>query len=147
DFIPSSAGDGGLMAALALAATVAAWLATMAARRCNRAGRAGAFYAGALLAIVAAAAGVAGLLLHPYWAGLNPRATVYASVIWLLAIWASVQAAIGMVMLLYCVARRLAGRMTAKYDMDIVNVELYWHFTAATILIALGITAGIPRLL
>ena len=35
-------------------------------------------------------------------------------------------------MQLYCVARRMAGRMTARYDIDIHNVALYWHFTAFT---------------
>ena len=50
-------------------------------------------------------------------------------------------------MLVYCMLRRVAGRMTAKHDMEIVNVELYWHFTAATVAITVGITAGIPLLI
>ena len=34
--------------------------------------------------------------------------------------------------------------MTARYDMDIVNVTLYWHFTAATVAITLALIAGFP---
>ena len=48
-------------------------------------------------------------------------------------------------MQLYCVARRLAGRMTARHDMDIGNVTLYWHFTAATVVAAIAVIGGFPR--
>ena len=36
--------------------------------------------------------------------------------------------------------------MTARYDMDIVNVTLYWHFTMVTVAITMAINAGIPFL-
>jgi cytochrome c oxidase subunit I+III len=45
---------------------------------------------------------------------------------------------------LYCVARRWAGRMTARHDMDIANVTLYWHFTAVTVAITVAVIAGFP---
>jgi cytochrome c oxidase subunit I+III len=64
--------------------------------------------------------------------------------VWLLAIWSALHIAVGLVMHLYCAARRAAGRMTARYDMDIVNVTLYWHFAAATVAITLAIIAGFP---
>ena len=44
----------------------------------------------------------------------NPTAGVYAATIWLLAIWSALHLAIGVLMQLYCAARRLAGRMTAQ---------------------------------
>jgi cytochrome c oxidase subunit I+III len=47
-------------------------------------------------------------------------------------------------MQLYCVARRLAGRMTARHDMEISNVALYWHFLAVTVLITVAVIAGFP---
>ena len=50
-------------------------------------------------------------------------------------------------MQLYCVARRLARRMTARYDQDIVNVALYWHFVAATALVTVAVIAGFPLVL
>jgi hypothetical protein len=40
--------------------------------------------------------------------------------------------------------RRLAGRMTARYDIDITNVALYWHFTALTAVITVAVIAGFP---
>jgi cytochrome c oxidase subunit I+III len=94
------------------------------------------------MAVVSGAA----LLAHPYFADFNPTRGVYQAVIWLLAIWSALHLAIGVVMQLYCMARRVAGRMTAKYDMDIVNVALYWHFTLLTVAITVGISAGIPYL-
>jgi cytochrome c oxidase subunit I+III len=36
--------------------------------------------------------------------------------------------------------------MTARHDMDIVNVALYWHFTIVTTAITIAINAGIPFL-
>ena len=144
DFIPDRAGDHTVWAVAALAAAIAAWLLTMAARRHNARDRATGFHVvasgGALMSIAAAMA----LLAHPYFADLDPTASVYAAVIWLLAIWSALHLAIGVVMQLYCIARRAAGRMTAVYDMDITNVVLYWHFTVVTVAITVAIAAGVP---
>jgi cytochrome c oxidase subunit I+III len=41
-------------------------------------------------------------------------------------------------------ARRMAGRMTARYDIDIANVALYWHFSAITVVITIAVIAGFP---
>ncbi len=144
-FVPEGAGGSAAVAGAALLASVLAWGLTMAARRMNAADRVPAFYASAAVGTLAALASIGGLLAHPYLAGLDPTAHVYASLIWLLAIWSAVQTAIGIVMLIYCVARRAAGRMTGAYDMDIVNVGLYWHFTMATNAITLAVNAGFPH--
>ena len=47
-------------------------------------------------------------------------------------------------MQLYCLARRLAGCMTARYDIDITNVALYWHFNAITVVVTVAVIAGFP---
>jgi cytochrome c oxidase subunit I+III len=47
-------------------------------------------------------------------------------------------------MQLYCLARRLTGRMTARYDIDITNVALAWHFIAITVVITVAVIAGFP---
>jgi cytochrome c oxidase subunit I+III len=47
-------------------------------------------------------------------------------------------------MLLYCVARRLAGRMTATCEIDMANVVLYWHFSALTAVVTVAVIAGFP---
>ena len=49
-----------------------------------------------------------------------------------------------MIMHFYCVARRLAGRMTARYDIEIQNVALYWHFAVLTAVITVLVIAGFP---
>jgi cytochrome c oxidase subunit I+III len=61
-----------------------------------------------------------------------------------LVLWTVVHIAAGVIMQLYCVARRMAGRMTARYDIDIVNVALYWHFSAMTVVITVAVIAGFP---
>ena len=60
-------------------------------------------------------------------------------------IWTVAQALVGVIMLLYCVARRIAGRMTARYDIDINNVALYWHFTGFTAVVTVAVIAGFCR--
>jgi cytochrome c oxidase subunit I+III len=34
--------------------------------------------------------------------------------------------------------------MTARYDIDITNVTLYWHFAALTAVITVAVIAGFP---
>ncbi|MCB8837958.1 cytochrome c oxidase subunit I [Aurantimonas sp. VKM B-3413] len=122
----------------------AAWLAARLARRVNKAGRIGAarllIAAGTLLALVASAA----LLWAPYSAGLDPVAHVYPATVWVIAIWTSVHGAAGALMLAYCLARSFAGRLTPVYDIDMENVALYWHFMAATALIAIATLVLFP---
>jgi cytochrome c oxidase subunit I+III len=146
NFIPADARDHALWAVIALVATLAAWASTVLARKWNAADRAAAFYAGSAFGVVTAIAGGAALLAHPYFSDFDPTHGVYPAVVWLLAIWSALHLAIGAIMQLYCMARRFAGRMTATYDMDIVNVVLYWHFTMLTAAITLAINAGIPYL-
>ena len=91
-----------------------------------------------------ALAGGAALLAGPWFTGLDPTRHVYPATVWILVIWTAGQAGVGVIMLLYCIARRVAGRMTARYDIDINNVALYWHFTALTAAIAVAVIAGFP---
>jgi cytochrome c oxidase subunit I+III len=147
DFIPPGARSQTLWAWLALAATILSWIATGLATKWNAADRGAAFYGASGIAVLGAVGAGGALLAHPYLAALDPTAGVYQATIWLLAIWSALHLAVGVVMLLYCAARRLAGRMTAKYDMEIVNVRLYWHFTAVTVAITVAISAGVPGLM
>ena len=145
-FIPPGARAHTIWALGGLAAAVGAWIATLLAKRSNAHNRPAGFHGALLAAMALSIASAAGLLAHPYFAQLDPTASVYAATIWLLAIWSALHLAIGVLMQLYCIARRLAGRLTAKYDMDIVNVALYWHFTIVTVAITIAIAAGIPYL-
>ena len=95
-------------------------------------------------ALALAASGGAALLAGPWITGLQPTQHVYPAIVWLLVIWTAFQVAVGMIMQAYCLARRLAGRMTARYDIDISVVALYWHFTALTTGMTVAIVAGFP---
>ena len=48
-------------------------------------------------------------------------------------------------MLVFCIAARAAGRLTARSDLDLHNVTLYWHFVALTVAITAAVLAGFPR--
>jgi cytochrome c oxidase subunit I+III len=69
---------------------------------------------------------------------------VYPATVWLLVDWTALHVAIGILMQLYCVARRLAGRLTPRYDAELANVVLYWHFTIVTAAITIAVIAGFP---
>jgi cytochrome c oxidase subunit I+III len=69
---------------------------------------------------------------------------LYAAIVWRLVIWTAWHVAIGVIMPLYCVVHRVAGRMTARCDIEITNVGLYWHFTAFSALVTAAVTAGFP---
>jgi cytochrome c oxidase subunit I+III len=121
-----------------------AWAATLLARRCNRGDKAGVFYAALTTACALALGGGAAILAGPWFTGMDPTSHVYPAIVWLLASWTALHAVAGVIMQVYCLARRVAGRMTAQHDIDICNVALFWHFVAITAVITVAVIAGFP---
>ncbi len=121
-----------------------AWLANWLSLRANRSDRPLAFYGLStmtlVLAIIAAVLAVVGVVRE----GLEPTRHVYDAIVWVLVGWTNIHIALGCLMNVYCIARRACGRMTARYDADIVNVTLYWHFLCLTCLITVAVLAGFP---
>jgi cytochrome c oxidase subunit I+III len=145
DFPPKpTPGPGTFWPVVAAALLLGAWLLTVLARRWNRNNNAVGFYVGLLLAVALAIAGGTALAAGPWLTGLDPTSHVYPATVWILVLWTSVQVVAGVIMQLYCAARRLAGRMTARYDIDINNVTLYWHFTVFTAALTVAVIAGFP---
>ena len=145
DFPPESmSGPGVFWPALGMALLLASWVLTILARHWNRRDLGVLFHAALLGAIVTGIGGCAALVAGPWFTGLNPEAHVYAATIWVLVIWTAAHAGAGLIMQMYCMARRLFGRMDARHDIDIVNVTLYWHFVAATAVVTVSVIAGFP---
>ena len=145
DFPPTNAtGPGVFWPSLAALLLLAAWALTLLARRWNRRDQAGAFYLGLVAACALAVGGGVALLAGPWLTGLDPARHVYPATVWILVIWTAFHAAVGAIMQLYCLARRATARMTARHDIDITNVALYWHFTIITALITVAVIAGFP---
>jgi cytochrome c oxidase subunit I+III len=143
---PAAAGPGLTWPLIGGAAITIAWLLTCAGRTHNRRNRPAVFHAVMCLAAVAAIGGAAALLLGPYRHGMDPTAHVYPAIVWLMVIWCAAHVFLGVIMQLYCVARRIAGRMTARHDIDLCNSTLYWHFVLATVAISVAILAFFPVL-
>ncbi|WP_181706691.1 cytochrome c oxidase subunit I [Chthonobacter rhizosphaerae] len=144
DFVPEGAGPGVLWPMVAMGLLVAAWAATLAARRLNTAGRAGAVRLSLAVATVLTVAGGAAGLWGPWTTNLDPTSDVYPAIVWILVIWAVVHAGVAVIMLLYCLARSLAGRLTREWDIDMANVALYWHFMAITAVVTFGVVGLFP---
>ncbi|QDV75304.1 cytochrome c oxidase subunit I [Botrimarina mediterranea] len=130
---------GGLLMLLAYGMTIAAW-------RLNRADRSGVFYFTLGTAALLTVGGAAALYAAPWVTGLDPTRHSYDAIVWLLVGWTVLHALVGVLMQLYCLARRSAGLMTARHDADITNVTLYWHFLALTVALTVGVIAGFPLL-
>jgi cytochrome c oxidase subunit I+III len=146
DFLNEASGPGVTWPLVALGAGTAAWALTLAARYYNKRS-APAFYALLSAATLLAGCAAVAILAGPYLTGMNPARHVYPAIVWVLVIWTAAHLGLGMLMQLYCVARRLAGRMTAVHDIDIQNVALYWHFMAVTVGITVAVIAGFPHAL
>jgi cytochrome c oxidase subunit I+III len=145
DFPPDPAsGPGIFWPSLAAVLLLGGWAMTLLARRSNKKDRSIGFYVGIAVAVVFAIAGGVALLAGPWLTGLDPASHVYPATVWILVIWTASQTLVGVIMQLYCIARRIAGRMTARYDIDICNVALYWHFTVLTAVITVAVIAGFP---
>lgn len=145
DFPPSpTPGPGVWWPSIALVLLLAAWLLTMLSRRLNHGGHTIAFIVSLLAAAMASVAGGAALVAGPWTTGLDPTSHIYPAIVWVIVIWTVFHVAIGVIMLLYCVARSIAGRLTARDDIDIANVALYWHFAAITSVMTIAVIAGFP---
>jgi cytochrome c oxidase subunit I+III len=148
DFPPPVAdGPGLLWPSVALGLFLASWGVAGGAFHANRAGRGAVartmMLAGCALSLAAGAA----LVWSPMAAGLDPAAHVYPATVWVLVIWTAAHGAVGSLMLAYCFARSLTGRMTAEFDIDIANVWLYWHFAFGTAAVTVGTVSFFPLLL
>ncbi|EDL56772.1 cytochrome c oxidase subunit I [Gimesia maris] len=117
---------------------------TLLSRYWNRSGQVSAFYLSLTLAAVVSLAGACALLAGPWLTGLDPTTHVYPAIVWVLTGWTVLHVILGVIMQLYCLARRAAGKMTNQWDADIVNVSLYWHFLALTVVMTVGVIAGFP---
>ncbi len=146
-FVPElSPGPGVFWPVLAAVLLLGSWGLTLLSRRLNKNDRAAGFYASLIFAVILSIAGGAALLAGPWLTGLDPTSNIYPATVWILVIWTAFQTAVGVIMQLYCITRRLAGRMTARYDIDISVTSLFWHFNALTVCIAVAVIAGFPLL-
>ncbi|MGD9915074.1 MAG: cytochrome c oxidase subunit I [Rhizobiaceae bacterium] len=147
DFTGGLDGPGVFWPMLALGLFVLAWGATTGAREANRRGGVGLARLLLVGGAALAAAGSGAALAGPWTSGMDPTAHVYPAIVWILAIWAAIHGALGILMQLYCLARSLAGRLTPRHDMELHNVALYWHFMLVTALVTFLVIGVFPEAL
>ncbi len=147
DFTAGLAGPGVAWPLAAAALFATAWAAVLAARVCNTRSATGLtrllLVAAAMLTGAASVAGFAG----PWSFAMDPTAHVYPAIVWVLVAWVLAHAGVGLVMILYCLARSLAGRLDAMHDIDLRNVTLFWHFLAITAVITFTVIGLFPEAL
>ncbi|MGQ9424492.1 cytochrome c oxidase subunit I [Gilvimarinus sp. F26214L] len=145
EFPPAnSPGPGLFWPLLAAGFLLGAWLLTLAAARCNKRDRSAGFYGTLLAAVILNISGMYSLFAGPWHNALIASEHAYPATVWVLVIWTLLHLGIGLIMQLYCIARRAAGAMTGQWDTDIRNVSLYWHFMALTVVITVSVIALFP---
>ncbi len=145
DFPPASAASLGVLPVAALGLALAAWLLTMLGRAFNARDHAAGFHASLGLATLCALCAAGALFAAPKLAGMAPTTHVYPAIVWVLSGWTALHVALGVLMQLYVIARRAAGRMTARHDIEIHNIVLYWHFVVVTVFVTVAVIAGFPK--
>ena len=145
DFPPAAhPGPGVLWPVAAAVLLLGAWGATVAAHRLNRRGSAAGYYVALGGGVLLACAGGGALAAGPWSYGMDPAAHAYTATVWVLVAWNVLHLITGVIMQLYSLASRAAGRMTPAHDIDISNTVLFWHFTVFTALVTVAVIAGFP---
>ncbi|RZJ83336.1 MAG: cytochrome ubiquinol oxidase subunit I, partial [Massilia sp.] len=143
---PGIDGPGWMWPAVSAVLVLLAWGLTLGSRVLNAADRVPLARAGLVLGFVAAAGAIAALLAGPLSTDLDPTAHAYPAIVWALVVWIGLHLAAGMLMQGYCLARSVFGKMTPKYDADLWNVTLYWHFAGFSALLTALVIGGFPLL-
>ena len=78
---------------------------------------------------------------------LDPASHVYPAMMWALMVWVVAHGIVGTIMQLYCLAGSLFGKLTPRYDADLWNVTLFWHFLGLTALVTGAMMGIVPRLM
>ena len=144
EVFPPQAGPGVLWPGLGTAALAGGWAATLAARRLNASGRRGMALLLLGLGALCCAAGSCAWVFAPLHYSLVPSEHVYPAMVWVMVIWLVGHNAVGLLLQLYCMARILAGRLTARHDTDLSNATLYWHFLIVTGVLSFGTLSLFP---
>jgi cytochrome c oxidase subunit I+III len=145
DFPPAHAsGPGWLWPLASLLLFVGAWLATLLARRCNARDAARWYYVCMIASLALACGAGAALIAGPLTTHMDPTRHAYEATVWLLVAWTVLHLAVALIMSLFCLAARAAGRITARYDIDLHNTVLVWHFTLLTAAMTVAVIAGFP---
>lgn len=146
DFTAGLAGPGIRWPLAAAALFAAAWLTMVLARHANAKDQLWlarlSLFGSILLTLAACVAGLTG----PYQHDMQPTAHVYPAIVWIITLWTILHGLVAVIMQLYCLAKSFAGRLTARYDADLRNVVLYWHFLIITALTSFGVLGLFPGL-
>ncbi|ETW13262.1 cytochrome c oxidase subunit I [Roseivivax marinus] len=122
-----------------------AWLFVRTARGVNRAG---AVTTGRALLVAAPLAALgAGAALCWSLIALDPTSHAYPAMMWAVAVWTCVHTAAGVIMMCYCLAGTIFGKLTPRYDADLWNTTLFWHFHGTSAIIACAVIGWLPRVL
>jgi cytochrome c oxidase subunit I len=148
DFPPEGADHANLaLAALAAAFVAASWGATRIARSQNRRGnvaRTRLLLAAAPVLALASAASLVGAVWLP---DMDPVSHVYPAMMWALVVWFCAHVLLGVIMQGYCLAGSVFGKLTPRYDADLWNTALFWHFKLIMGLVGIAVIALLPRML
>lgn len=146
DFPPEGAVHADLaMTGLSAVLFAASWAATRLARSLNRHARGRATRVLLASAPVLALGGGAALIGAVWLPGLDPTSHVYPAMMWAMVVWTCAHVVAGVIMQGYCLAGSILGKLTPRYDADLWNTTLFWHFLILTCLATCALIGLVPR--
>lgn len=87
------------------------------------------------------------MLLTLAAADMWPTETAYTAVYWMFVSWTGFHMITGTILLLYMIARAVAGKIGPDRRQSLQNVETFWHFTTGLALISLAMIHLWPRMI
>lgn len=136
-----------VLVALAAALLAGTWAATRIACALNRRRRTAMTRVLLAMAPGLALAGGGALIMALELPDMRPTSHVYPAMMWALVIWTCAHILAGVIMQLYCLAGSFAGKLTPRYDADLRNTMLFWHFLVITCLVTAAMIGLLPRAL
>ncbi|RLQ88426.1 cytochrome c oxidase subunit I [Notoacmeibacter ruber] len=131
---------------LATLAVGCSWALTVAARETNRRGRGGIAKFCLTGAFVLTIVG-AGALAISFWASdLEPTTHSFPAICGAITIWTLAHLGLGLTMQGYGLAGMIFGKLTTRYDADLWNITLFWHFMLVTMAAAAFMIGVFPIL-
>ncbi len=127
------------------AVLLGAWALTLYARDSNTKGHVARARKALVLGIIASFTGMALVIWSVRSTGMDPQAHVYPAIIHALLLWLTAHVAVGVIMQGYCLAGSLFGKLTPRYDADLQNICLFWHFLGFTIVVCVLVMGIFPR--
>jgi cytochrome c oxidase subunit I+III len=140
--------EGSVISAMIAAVMVAlASAAVRVAALANKRGRSGGLVPGLVAGVLAMGIGGGALVSMLPAAAIWPTEAAYNAIYWMFVSWTGFHVVTGTILVLFILAKAIAGKVGPERRQSLQNVELFWHFTTGIALLSLVMIQLWPRMI